>query len=108
MNLSFEAIYINVKDKEHEFLLEFMFQLTILGRLIHLELDGENRLNASKQLNELNHRILNRLRDLGKEDPWCNKEYLLKMVPHHIGLAPQIKSGVINAASKALAKLNTE
>lgn len=70
MNQSFEAIYKNIKDKEQEFLLEFMFQLTILGQLIHLELDGENRSNASKQLNELNHRILNRLRDLGKEDPW--------------------------------------
>jgi len=106
MNQTFETIYEQVGSNELEFLHEFMFQLTILGRLIHLDFDGDDRLSAAKQLNELNHRILNRVRDLGKEDPWCKREYLLKMVSHHTKLAPQIESGVVNSASKALSKLH--
>ena len=106
MSRSFAEIYNEVVERELEFLHEFMFQLTILGRLVHIDLEDESKLQALKQINELNHRILNRVRDLGNEESWCKKEYLIRMVSHHISLAPKIESGVISAATKALAKVN--
>jgi hypothetical protein len=104
MNRKFEEYYEEIEINELNFLIEFMFQLTIIGRQVHHELSGESLELAAKQLNEINHRILNRVRDIGNEESWCKKEYLLKMIPHHIKLAPQIGNGVAFAASKAYSK----
>lgn len=105
MNNRFVDIYGKVQEGEKAFLLEFMFQLTIINRQFHCELAGDQLQLATKQLNEINHRVLNRVRDIGKSEPWCEKEYLLEMVPHHIGLTPIIEKGVNYAAAKAHAKL---
>ena len=83
MNSQFEDVYGKIQEDEKEFLLEFMFQLTVINRGFHFELSGGELSSASKQMNEINHRILNRVRDIGKPEPWCEKEYLFEMVPHH-------------------------
>ena len=106
MSQKFQEIYDSIAENELDFLLEFMFQLTILGRQIAIDFEGENRVQAFKQLNELNHRTLNRARVIGVSDPWCTKKYLSEYVVHHVGLAPYIEAGVNYAAVQALSKLN--
>jgi hypothetical protein len=66
MSNKFEDIYKNLEKDEVEFLLEFLFQLTIVGREIHSELECEVKSNLTKQLNEINHRVLNRIQALKK------------------------------------------
>jgi len=104
MRDDFVDIYTSIKVSEKEFLLEFMFQLTIIGRQLHSELKAEPLSSASKQISEINHRVLNRIKGMDGSDSFFNKEYLMKMVPHHVGLAPEIDDGVVYAAKKAYAK----
>lgn len=104
--MSFVKCYEKVEDKELEYLLEFLFQLTIYGREIHSYDSCENQFVALSQLNEINHRVLNRVRDLSSIQPWSDREYLIQMVPHHVKLGKGIESGVSNAANRALEKYN--
>lgn len=104
--MSFIECYEQAKDKELEYLLEFLFQLTIYGREIHRHDSSEKQFVALSQLNEINHRVLNRVIDLGSMKPWSDREYLVRMVPHHVQLGKGIESGVGNAASRAFEKYN--
>lgn len=105
MSEKFEEVYAEISSSEKEFLLEFMFQLTIVGRQLHSELEGEPLSSASKQMNEINHRVLNRIKGIEDEGSFFSKEYLLEMVAHHVNLSPVISNGVDYAANKARAKV---
>lgn len=104
--MSFIECYEQVEDKEFEYLLEFLFQLTIYGREVHSYASSEKQFVALSQLNEINHRVLNRVRDLGSAEPWSDREYLVHMVPHHVKLGKGIEGGVGNAARRAFEKYN--
>jgi hypothetical protein len=106
MSNEFVEIYENIDKPEKEFLLEFLFQLTLANRRLQNELSGESLLVASKQMNEINHRVLNRIKGIDGKDSFFGKEYLVEMVPHHIGLAPNINNRVISAAKRAGANDN--
>ena len=104
--MEFQEAYIEAEKDEMKLLLEFMFQLTIFGREIHMDLVGEKQSSATKQLNEINHRVLNRLRDISSESSWSDRSYVIDTVSTHISNAPFIKSRVDYCASKALSKLS--
>lgn len=54
--------------KEEDFLREFLFQLTIAARAVAVEPGTEciDRLDGLKQINEIEHRVLGRLRAWGR------------------------------------------
>ena len=104
--MEFQEIYLGIGEREEEFLIEFLFQLTIFGREIHMEFDQQRAVIACKQLNEINHRILNRVRDINSENAWCEQKYVVSMVANHIGNAPFIKGYINSYAKRALGKLS--
>ena len=105
MSTLFKDIYHSVTDNEFEFLIEFLFQLTILGREAHSALSGDELRNATIQLNEINHRVLNRIKDLKSFSPWSDKQYLLDMVASHVEQAPILDQGVGYAAELAYERI---
>ncbi|MEC4725165.1 hypothetical protein HWQ46_06310 [Shewanella sp. D64] len=102
----FEEQYLALSNQEEKFLIELLFELTISYRAISIEYKENDITYALKQVNELNHRILNRLRDLKNEEPWSTKEETVEMINHHIKLAPYISGWVGTAASKAFSRVS--
>ena len=104
--MEFHEAYLKAEQNESNFLIEFMFQLTIFGREIHMDLEGDRQSLATKQLNEINHRVLNRLRDISSENSWSDRSYVVDTISNHVSNAPFIKSRVDYCASEALSKLS--
>ena len=92
--------------QEEEYILEFLFQLTISYRALYEEEQTQEIVYGLKQINELNHRLLNRVRDLRKGEQWSTKEDTIEMIKHHINLAPIIKTSVGHAAFSAFEKVS--
>ena len=85
---TFSEKYLNITD-EKEFLIEFLFQLTISYR----SLRGSS-LDDLRQINEINHRVLNRIIDLDCGETWSTKEDTLDMIYTHLKNAPAIAGEV--------------
>lgn len=103
--MSFINCYEKVEANELEFLIEFLFQLTIYGREIHSYDSNDKQLTALSQLNEINHRVLNRVRDLASTAPSTDKGCLARMVAHHVKLGKGIERGIDHAANQAFVAL---
>ena len=101
---TFNENYLSLETKEEIFLIEFLFELTIAYRALNAESAENNIPYGLKQINELNHRLLNRLRDLQNGETWSTKEDTLEMIEHHIRLAPFISGWVSVAVKKALTR----
>jgi len=90
----FEKLYSAIVQNEEDFLIELLFELTISFRVLNEEKGSIRNLS---QINEINHRILNRLRDLKSGENWSSKNYLVDNINRHVKSAPDI-SGYIGAA----------
>jgi hypothetical protein len=92
-------------DKEIEILEDFLFELTIAFRSIFPieELESETLIQGLRMINEINHRVLNRIRDLraGRD---TFPDYISEMVTHHVCQAPAIAGWVGTALERALAR----
>ena len=106
---NFGKRYLGLKRLEEEtFLIEFLFNLTVAYRTV-FSTEDENSGDIQfglKQINELNHRLLNRLRDLRTGEKWCTQQYVVEMVEHHVKISPIISGWVGRAASDAFNKTN--
>jgi hypothetical protein len=106
---NFGKSYFGLTRPEEEiFLIEFLFNLTVAYRTVFSSEgeDSESMQFGLKQINELNHRLLNRLRDLRAGEKWSTQQDTLEMVEHHIKLSPIISGWVGRAASDAFNKIN--
>lgn len=103
---SFESKYLGLGQSEEEYILELLFQLTISYRALFEGEQCKDIAYGLKQINELNHRLLNRVRDLRNGEQWSTKEDTIEMIKHHVMLAPIIKTWVAYAASKAFEKVS--
>lgn len=83
-------------DAEISVWLDFMFQLTIAGRSF------ANDARELGQINEVNHRILNRIRDLRDGEKWSTAEYTIGMIEEHVSTAPAIHGHISRAFRVAL------
>ncbi len=108
MECRFNEIYSEVSENEFEFLIEFLYQLTIFTRQVHSAWQGRELIDTVIQINEINHRVLNRIRDLKSFNAWSEMDYLLEMVPHHIAMAPDIEPGIGYAAEEAYERVFAE
>lgn len=89
-----------LRSEEENFLVEFLFELTILYRHIGAtESEGEVG-HGLRQINELNHSILNRLRDLRQGEEGVATESVIEAVE---SLASYIPGLVERAAERAFA-----
>lgn len=106
---NFSKIYLELKRSEEEaFLIEFLFNLTVAYRTVFSSVgeDSEAIQFGLKQINELNHRLLNRLRDLRAGEKWSTQQSTVEIVEHHVKLSPIISGCVGRAASDAFHKIN--
>lgn len=98
-------------DREIDFLLEFMFELTIVLRGAPIfprwRLGRRARMSVS-MLNEIHHRILNRIRDLRNGENWSSPNYVPEMVVYHVRQAPNLIGYIGAALERALAKHDAE
>ena len=99
----FEEKYLAIGEpKESEFLIEFLFNLTIAYRSLSESFATDHEaLDNLKQINEINHRVLNRLKAITSSDKFHTREAMPQRVAHHVGMAPEIASNVAFAASRA-------
>lgn len=106
---NFSKRYLGLKRSEEEtFLIELLFNLTVAYRTVFSS-EGEDSAEIQfglKQINELNHRLLNRLRDLRAGEKWCTQQYVVEMLEHHVKLSPIISGWVGRAVSDAFNKIN--
>ena len=103
----FRKRYLGLKNEEEQaFLIEFLFCLTICYRTV-FSIEEEEPADIQfglKQINELNHRILNRLKDLRTGEDWSTQKDTVEMIEHHVKLSPIISGWVGRAASDAFSK----
>ena len=99
----FEEKYLAIEDsRETDFLIAFLFNLTVAYRSLSSEYRSENdAITNLKQINEINHRVLNRLSAISGTDKFHTREALPQSVAHHVNLAPQISTDVAFAAERA-------
>jgi len=97
--ISFAEKYLSIVN-EKEFLMEFLFELTIAYRSLRGSAPDE-----LWQINEINHRLLNRVRDLENGEKWSSKEDTLDMIYIHLRNAPAIAGEVSLASKKAFEKV---
>jgi hypothetical protein len=96
--------------KEIEVLQEFLFQLTVACRCVggaegsKGQLAGEELITAYRGINEINHRVLNRIRATKTGDESFAPDYVERMVLHHARHVPSIAGYVAWALDRALAK----
>jgi hypothetical protein len=106
---NFSKRYLSLERSEEEiFLIEFLFNLTVAYRTVFSS-EGEDSAEIQfglKQINELNHRLLNRLRDLRAGEKWSTQQSTVEIVEHHVKLSPIISGWVGRAASDAFNKIN--
>lgn len=95
---SFSEKYLALGSDEETFLIEFLYELTMLYRRTGAtEPNGEVG-HILRQINELNHSTLNRLRDLHQGEQGFTKESMIEAVE---SLAPRIPGLVERAALRA-------
>ena len=87
-------------EQERLFWIEFLFEMTIVGRLFWGHPD------ELKQVNEIDHRVLNRIRDLADEDQWSSSDYVPNHLVRHVSLAPKLEESVRNALDRALKRMS--
>ncbi|NRB42099.1 MAG: hypothetical protein HRU20_27125 [Pseudomonadales bacterium] len=97
----FSDKYMELGAKEETFIIEFLNQLTVAYRAVNEEASDEDKLFGLQCINEMNHRLLNRYRDLQTGESWTTKELTIELVEHNIKLAPCISGAVGYAASHA-------
>lgn len=85
-------------------MIEFLFELTILYRYIGANEPEGKVVHGLRQINELNHSILNRLRDLHQGEDQVTEESVIEAVE---SLAPCIPGLVDRAAERAFAGLQS-
>ena len=95
IGMSFSENYLSLEN-EKEFLIEFLFELTIAYRALR----GGSP-NELRQINEINHRVLNRLRDLESGEKWSTRKDTLDVIYTHLKNAPGIAPEVSVASKKA-------
>ena len=89
-------------EKERRYLLELLFELTIVFRDQQITTAGENRMEALKQINEINHRVLNRIRDIEAGEKWTSRESTGQRILSHLDKAPNLKPMFKWASERAL------
>jgi len=99
--------FFDIAGNEESYLIEWLFQLTIAYRDLSDSLEGEERNVALSQINEINHRILNRVRDLKNGEKWTTRESTAERMLHHCNIAPKIKSLVKYASEQAFKAVAT-
>lgn len=93
-------------EGEIDVLLEFMFQFTIVLRGAKIAPPWRWRSKSTIEvamINEIHHRLLNRVRDLRNGEKWSSADYVPDMVIHHVKQAPMIAKYVGAALERALA-----
>ena len=80
--------------------LEFLFHMTIVGRMFWGHADH------LKQVNEINHRVLNRIRDLRSAKQWSTSNYAIDSIENHVSHAPELEDSVRRAFSDAFKKIS--
>lgn len=92
-------------DKEIEILEDFLFELTIAIRSVFPieQMESETSIQGLRMINEINHRVLNRIRDL-RAGRNALPDYVAEMVTHHVRQAPAIAGWVGTALERALAR----
>jgi hypothetical protein len=106
---NFSKRYLGLERSEEEvFLIEFLFNLTVAYRTVFSSEgeDSEAIQFGLKQINELNHRLLNRLRDLRVGEKWSTQQSTVDIVEYHAKLSPIISGWVGRAASDAFNNIN--
>jgi len=95
-------------ELEEEFLIHLLFELTIAYRSVSSDEkeDCNHIQDGLKQINEINHRVLNRIRDIRQNGDWFTKESTWEMIEHHINLSPLISGWVKRAIKNAFNKIN--
>lgn len=86
-----EFIFAQETETEISVWIEFLFQLTIGGRSF------TNQSPELEQINEINHRVLNRIRDLRDGEKWSSVEDTFEMIGRHVSSAPTIVGSVSRA-----------
>jgi hypothetical protein len=96
------------RSEEEAFLIAFLFNLTVAYRAIFSieDEDSKNIQFGLEQINEINHRLLNRLQDLRVGEKWTTQQNTLERIAHHAKLSPIITGWVGRAASDAFNKIN--
>lgn len=81
--------------------LEFLFHMTIVGRMFwgHAE--------HLKQVNEINHRVLNRIHDLRSTKQWSTADYAIDSIENHVSQAPELEDSVRRAFADSFKRLES-
>ena len=95
-----EKIEKTIADNEQRFLLNFLFEVTCVGRQFRENPD------ELAQLNEINHRVLNRLLDLSTEEQWSYFEYVPDLVMAHVSRAPRLERPIKAALMRAYGRIS--
>ena len=86
---------------EVSFYLAFLFHMTIVGRMFWGHADH------LKQVNEINHRVLNRIRDLRSSKQWSTADYAIDSIENHVSQAPELEESVRRAFVDAFDRLES-
>jgi hypothetical protein len=81
--------------------LEFLFQMTIVGRMFWGHADH------LKQVNEISHRVLNRIRDLRSTKQWSTSNYAIDSIENHLSQAPELEDSVRRAFADSFKSLES-
>ncbi len=97
--------FLGVKpDNELTLLEEFLLELTFAIRSICLdnEITKDEQLIGLKQINEINHDVLNVIWKIRNGESWSNKEETWNIICNHVRLAPYIAGWVGTAVIRSL------
>ena len=92
---------------ERLYLVELLFQLIIVFCDQNESLKSEDRLISLVQINEINHRILNRIRDFEVGEKWTTRESTGKKILRHLERSPGLSSMFKWASDTAYKKVST-
>lgn len=99
--------YFDKVENEEVYLIEFLFQLTIVYRDLNESLEGDERKVTLAQINEINHRILNRVRDIRAGEKWTTRSATSERIRAHCEEAPKLKGLVKYASEQAFNIVST-
>ena len=99
--------YLANPENEKKYLIELLFQLTIVFRDQNESLSGDERRISLVQINEINHRILNRIRDLGVGETWTTRKATGERILKHLERAPKLSPMFKWASEKAYTSVRT-
>lgn len=101
-----DKVFMNPED-ERKYLIELLFQLTIVFRDQNETLSGDERQTSLVQINEINHRILNRIRDLDQGEKWTTRKATGDRILKHLENAPKLAPMFKWASEKAYENVHT-